>query len=124
MREREYLGGILMNTDVNEWWQEYDRRQHQKAARQILRWLNSPTGESLPADEDVWDDAERMAIVGAWVQEMDAPRQHMRPTSDLLTNAQIELTNWHAANTGEKQRRLQLVRELQAAWKAALDKLP
>jgi hypothetical protein len=48
-----------MSMSANEWWEEYDRRERKKAARQIIRWVNDPVGAPLPDDEDVWAEAER-----------------------------------------------------------------
>ena len=111
-----------MNTDVTEWWQEYDRRQWKKVARTVaVRWLNDPVEVALPDDMDLWDEMDRNAFLTAWVTEMEQRYPDAGDTLDPLVSARYKVDHWSPQDYKldvEKQRRTIFLDILAAAWKA------
>jgi hypothetical protein len=107
-----------MAMDVKEWWQEYDRRKHKKAARQIARWMRDPVGEKLPDDWDMWDPAEERAILAAWVNLVKTRFILPDETPQMLADAEEALIKSPTkAMTSTERSRLRLfLPKLRAAW--------
>lgn len=103
-----------MSTNVDSWWEEYDRCHREKLARKIARWIENPLGKGFPKDEDLWDDAEREAIMTASLSALQA--RFPSEVADQLKVARKAPNQQPPSddNSGrQRQRRLQFVDKLE-----------